>query len=214
MARAEDMKTGLVRASFVDNLYEARAAEEGATKKFGCTLLIPKSDTQTLAALEKNILDACVAANWGDAAKVKDLIQKGIIKMPVLDGDGKQAISKKTQERHPGFEGHFFVRVTSGEKFPPQVVDERVQKIASHDATRFKSGDYGYAVVSAFTWDHPKTGKGVTIGISAFQKVKDGEALGGGGGVDTEKFFKNETVDAEDAPSETQGGAGAGGLFG
>ena len=214
MARAEDIKTGLVRAAFVDNLYEPRAAEEGATKKYGCTLLIPKSDTQTLKALEKNIIAACVADSWGDEAKIRDLISKEVIRVPVLDGDGKQGVSKKTGERHPGYEGHFFVRVTSGENFPPQVVDERVQKIASHDATRLKSGDYGYAVVSAFTWDHPKTGKGVTFSIGAFQKVKDGEALGGSGGVDTGKFFSNEKVDAEDSPDETKTGAGASGLFG
>lgn len=214
MARSSDLKTGLVRASFVQNLFEARAAEEGGNPKYGCTLLIPKSDTATLNALQKAILDACVAASWGDEAKVTTMIKNGAIKLPVLDGDGPQGVSKKTGERHPGYEGHFFVRTSSGENFPPQVVDENVQRIASNDPTRLKSGDYGYAVVNAFTWEHPKTGKGVTFNIGAFQKIKNGEALGGGGGVDTSQFFKVETVQGEAAPDETKGGAGAGGLFG
>lgn len=214
MARSTDIKTDLVRTSFIQSLFEPRAAEEGGTPKYGCTLLVPKTDTATLSSLQSCILEACVAASWGDEAKVTDMIKKGIIKMPVLDGDGPQGINKKSGERNPGYEGHFFVRVTSGENFPPQIVDENVQKIASYDAARFKSGDYGYGVVHAYTWDHPKNGKGVTIGISAFQKIKSGEALGGTGGVDTDKFFKPETVQGEAAPAETQGGAGAGGLFG
>lgn len=214
MARAADIKTGLVRTSFVDNLFKPRAAEEGATEKYGCTLLIPKTDTATLKAMEKNIVEACVAANWGDETKVRDLIAKEIIKIPVLDGDGKQGINKKTGERHPGYEGHFFVRTTSGKDFRPVVVDPAKAVIATYDPSRFKSGDYGYGVISAFTWDNPKNGKGVTFGIGAFQKVKDGEALGGSGGVDTDRFFQNEAVGGEDAPEETKGGAGAAGMFG
>lgn len=214
MARAAEMKTGLVRTSFVENLFEPRAAEEGGAKKYGCTLLIPKSDTATVNALQANIIEACVAASWGDEAKVRQMIQNGIIKLPVLDGDGPQGVNKKTGERHPGYEGHFFIRTSSGLDYPPQVFDEYVQKIASNDRSRFKSGDYGYAVISAYTWDHPKSGKGVTFGISGIQKVKSGDALGGGGGTDAEKFFKPEAVGGESAPDETKGGAGASALFG
>ena len=214
MARSQDIKTGLVRASFVQNLFEARAAEEGQAKKFGCTLLVSKQDTATLAALEAAFVEACVAASWGDEAKVRTMIQNGLIKSPVLNGDGPQGISKKTGERHQGFEGHFFIRASSGENYPPQVVDENVQKIATNDPARLKSGDYGYAVVNAFSWEHPKTGKGVTFNIGAFQKIKSGDSLGGGGGVDTDKFFKAEKVAAENAPDETKNGAGAGGMFG
>lgn len=214
MARAQDIKTGLVRTSFVQNLFEPRAAEEGGTEKYGCTLLVPKSDTATINALQDNIVAACVGANWGDEAKVRDLIAKGIVKLPVLDGDGPQGVNKKTGERHPGYEGHYFIRTSSGKDYPPQVFDEYVQKIASNDPSRLKSGDYGYAVIAAYSWDHPKSGKGVTFGISAIQKVKSGEALGGSGGVDAEKFFKPEAVAAESAPDETKGGAGAAGMFG
>ena len=63
MARSQDIMTGLVRASFVQNLFEARAAEEGQTPKYGCTLLIPKTDTTTLTALQNAIIDACVSAS-------------------------------------------------------------------------------------------------------------------------------------------------------
>lgn len=213
MARSQDIKTGLVRGSFLQNLFEARAAEEGGTPKFGCTLLIPKTDAATLKALDGIIVEACVAANWGDEAKVRKMIENGLIKIPVLNGDGPQGISKKTGERHPGYEGHFFCRCTSGEGFPPVVLDAHAQKILTFDASRIKSGDYGYAGVSAFTWDHPKTGKGVTIGIGVFQKIKDGDALGGSGGPNLDAF-KPETVAAENAPDETKDGAGAAGMFG
>lgn len=213
MARSEDVKLNLTRAGYVMDMFKARASEEGGREKYGVQLMIAKTDTATLKTLERIIIGACVAAGWGDEAKVRDLLAKGIIKNPVLDGDGKQGM---TQDGTPkeGLAGTFFVRASSGADYPPQVVDENVQRIATYDPARFKSGDYGYPVVNAYTWDHPKNGKGVTIGILAFQKIKDGDPLGGSGGVDASKFFKPETVQGEAPPAETQGGAGAGGLFG
>lgn len=214
MARAKEIKTGLVRLSYVNDLFTPRSQEEGKSPKYGCTLLVPKSDTATLNAMQENIIEACVGAQWGDAAKIREMIQNGIIRLPVLDGDGPQGINKKTSERREGYAGHFFVRTSSGQEYPPQVFDEYVQKIASGDASRIKSGDFGYAVIQAYSWDHPKNGKGVTFGISGIQKVKSGDALGGSGGGNAEQFFKPEAVGGESAPDETKGGAGAAGLFG
>ena len=75
------------------------------------------------------------------------------------------------------------------------------------------SGCFGYAVVNAFTWENKENGKGITFGISMFQKAKDGESLGGGGGGNPDEFFE-KIADEGDAPAETKTGAGAGGLFG
>lgn len=215
MARADDIKTGLVRIAFAQHLHEPqdRKNDSGQVtgQNYGCTLLIPKTDTATLSMMEQNIIDACVAENWGDEAKVKKMIADGLIKLPVLDGDGRQGLNKNTGERHPGFAGHFFLRVTSGVQFPPVVLDVHAQPIASKDPKRLKSGDYGYAGIAAYTWNNDKQGKGVTFGIGVFQKIKDGESLGGSGGPDLSKF-KAEAVDTSGAPEDKS--AGASSMFG
>lgn len=211
MARATDIQIKDVRFSFVQGLFELQTTQSGK-KQWNVTLLIPKSATETLAALEANFVAACVANNWGDEAKVRDLIKKGLIKMPVLDGDGKQGLNKKTAEPHAGFPGHYFIRCTSGEAFRPALVNAQVLPITNKN--ELKSGDYGNAVIACFTWENAEQGKGATFGISALQKVRDGESLGGGGGVDPNAFFKAESVDGADAPAETKDGAGAAGMFG
>ena len=70
-----------------------------------------------------------------------------------------------------------------------------------------------WSVVNAFTWENKENGKGISFGVSMIQKAKDGERLGGGGGVDVDKWA--EKIDDEgEAPAETKTGQGAGGLFG
>ena len=68
-------------------------------------------------------------------------------------------------------------------------------------------------MLNAYTWDHPKNGRGVSFGISMFQKLQEGERLGGSGGVDTDKFFES-VADEGPVPEDATTGAGASGLFG
>lgn len=205
MASSERMKTGLVRFSFTDGLFELQKDEWGKLN-WTCTLLIPKSES--LAPYEKVALEAGTE-EWGD--KAAKLFKEKLIKSPFLDGDGKQGKSQKTGEPHDGFPGNWFLRVKSGEKYRPTIINR--QKMPITNASELYSGSYGYAVIHAFTWENDKNGKGITFGIDMAQFAKDGENLGGGGGVDVDKWA--ETIpDEGTAPASTKGGAGAGGLFG
>ncbi len=58
-----------------------------------------------------------------------------------------------------------------------------------------------------------KKGKGLTFGVDMLQFKDAGDRLGGGGGVDVEKWAE-VIPDEGAAPASTKGGAGAGGLFG
>ena len=103
------------------------------------------------------------------------------------------------------------IRCTSGEDYRPKLFNQKVLPIGGKD--ELGSGDYGFAVVNAFTWENKENGKGITFGISMFQKSRSGESLGGGGGGNPDEYF--EKIDDEgDAPAETKTGEGAGGLFG
>lgn len=208
MARSEDVKAPEAIIAFAHSLYEPQERDNGK-KQFGCSLLWVKGTD--LSALQKAAADAAVA-EWGD--KAIQWIKDEVIKNPFLDGDGKQAVSKKTGERHAGFAGHKFIRCISGEEYKPKVFDRKRNPVL--DKAEVPSGSRGIPVVNAFTWENKENGKGISFGISMLQithKAAGDEVLGGGGGPDPDKFFE-KIEDDGDAPESTKTGAGASGLFG
>ena len=209
MARSEDLSTQklglLARFAFTQGLFKLQETQ-GGRKQWNVTMLFPK--TADLAPLQELAMGAAVE-EWGE--KARTMIADGLIKTPFLDGDGKQGKSKKTGEPHAGFPGHVFIRCTSGEDYRPKVL---TPKLLPADQADFKSGDYGYAVINAFTWENKENGKGITFGISMAMKSKDGESLGGGGGAGDPGDYFQAIPDEGEVPDETKGGAGAAGMFG
>ncbi len=206
MARSEDFKTPLCRLSYAGGLFKARAAVEGAPKKFGCTLIFPKS---ARAELEK-IVAQVILDEWKQPGIER--AKKGLIKSPFLAGDGKEARNKSTGELHPGMSADvFFIRVQAGEERPPRVWFRDPNRQENEDVVF--SGCFGKAILNAFAWHNAQSGDGVSFGLSGFQKLQDGERLGGSGGVDPTKW--NETIaDEGPTPESAKSGAGASGLFG
>ena len=204
MERSSDFKTSLCRVSFAGSLFKPRAQQEGGVEKYGCTLIFDKTcDRTALDAAVKGV----IIAQWGD--KGLDRAKAGLIKSPFLDGYGKEARNKKTGELHPGFGPDvFFLRVQS---IRQPVIRYRSEHIAATEEEVY-SGCYGKAVLNAFAWTNAQNGDGVSFGIQFFQKIKDGERLGGSGGVDTAKWME-AVPDQGEAPEATRGGAGASGLF-
>lgn len=208
MARSEDLKTSEAIIAFAHNLFEPQERDNGK-KQFGCSLLFKKGTD--ISALQKLALDA-VVAEWGD--KAVQWIKDEVIKNPFLDGDGKQAVSKKTGVRHAGFAGHTFIRCISGEDYKPKVFDRKRNPV--FDKADVPSGSRGFPVINAFTWENKENGKGISFGISMVQitkKAEGEEVLGGAGGPDPDKFFE-KIEDEGDAPASTKSGDGAAGLFG
>lgn len=205
MARSADFKTPLARIAFADNLFTPQQRDNGK-KQWGCSLLWPKG--VDLSALHNAALEAA-KEEWGD--KAAEMIKNEIIKNPFLDGDSKQGKNKQTGEAHAGFPGTTFIRVISGEEYRPKLVNQKVLPITSKD--ELFSGCFGYAVVNAFTWENKENGKGISFGVSMIQKAKDGDRLGGAGGINVEEWA-DKIEDEGEAPAETKTGQGAGGLFG
>lgn len=209
MARSADLstqKTGLLgRFAFTQGLFQLQDTQSGK-KQWNVTILFDKG--LDLTPLHNLALEAA-KEEWGD--KAVQMIKDGLIKTPFLDGDGPQGKSKKTGEPHAGFPGNTFIRCTSGEDYRPKVLTPQLLPATKED---LKSGDYGYAVVNAFTWENRENGKGITFGISMAMKARDGESLGGGGGAGDPDDYFQAIPDEGAAPAETQGGDGAAGLFG
>lgn len=197
--RSPDVKTPLCRLAFTKTLFVPQVRDNG-TKQYGCTLLFPKSTP--LADLKSAVTHAATHT-WGKDALT--LVKNSVLHSPFLDGDGPQGASKKTGKRHPGFADHVFLRVVSGEDYPPQIFDRRMQRLS--DPRDLYSGCYGYAMVNAFSLED-QNGRGVSFGVSMVQFVKEGERLGGGI-PDQSAFF----APLEDDNTGERDDAGAASLF-
>lgn len=216
MARSQDIsfqKLGIeTRVSYAQYCFDANTTESGK-KQFQGTFLFPKTiDKSALDALVLEVLVEEFGGKMGGQAGVIDAIKNGVIKSPFLDGDGKQGRDKEGKPK-PGYAGHWFIRCTSGEEYPPKMFMSRNGAVVPATKPDVKSGDYGFPVINTYSWDNPKNGKGASFGFSMFMKSRDGESLGGGAPSNPDGYFE-AIKDEGAAPDATKGGAGAGGLFG
>jgi hypothetical protein len=185
--RTDPFKGPLMRVSYAFGLFKEREKVRDNGDKvytFDCTLIVAKAESKPL----QDAFVACMKGAWGE--KAPEMFKGGLIRNPILSGDGKEARNKTTGEIHPGM-GADVVFVRAGSNRRPAVVDPRLTPILKEED--LPSGSWGYPVLSAFSWSNPKSGHGVSFGIEAFQLVKKaagGEVLGGGGGVDPKAYFE------------------------
>jgi hypothetical protein len=179
------------RLAFSDGLFEKRS-QDGVKFNFGATLIFPEGPDRDFF-MEK--IRSVVAMKWGDRGQ-RDFDNK-LIKSPLLDGNGPQAHSKTSGELWAGFgPDTFFIRANANEDAQPRVF----WKSRHIDATKEEvySGCYGVAVLNAYTWENPSGGRGVSFGIRAFRKTKDGDSLGGRAPFNPDKWFVDLGDDAVD----------------
>lgn len=162
VANPAKVVTGKVRFSYA-NVF-APVARENGDPRYSISLLIPKSDTATINAINQAIEtiknDPKNAAKWGGS--VPKLLRGGL-----RDGDA--------EKEDAAYAGHFFINANSAQK--PQVVDANLQAII--DPSEFYSGAYGRASITFFAYNAAGS-KGIGCGLNNVQKLEDGEKLGGG----------------------------------
>lgn len=153
--------TNEVRLSYL-HVWEPSAIQEGQEKKYSASLIIPKSDTKTKAAIDnaiKLITDQVRAKNNGKLpAKFK---------LPLRDGD----------EERPDDEAYadsYFLNANAKNK--PGIVDKNAKPIMDQDEVY--SGCYGRASITFYAFDS-NGNKGIACGLNHIMKLRDGEALGG-----------------------------------
>lgn len=179
-AASTKVVTGKVRLSYV-HLFEPHASFENQDKKYSTVILVPKSDTKTVQAIQAA---QRVALENGKSSKFGGAIPKNW-KNTFRDGDEEGDL-----EKNPEYAGHWFMTVSN--KTKPGVVDQNVQPIL--DSTEVYSGCYARVSINAFPFS-ASGNKGVSFGLNHVQKLADGEPLG--------SITKAEDdfgpVDAEDA---------------
>src|SRR5690606_39628308 len=135
---------------------------------YSVMLLIPKSDTATIKAIRA----AQAQALEEGKAKFNGKIPKDWTDT-LHDCDEKDDL-----EQYPEREGHYRIRVSANEQYPPGIVDRRLQPIL--DQSEIYSGCYVRVSMVAYAFNS-QGNKGVSFGLRNVQKLRDGEPLGGGG---------------------------------
>ena len=164
MAKQNNTKvvTGIVRLSYA-NVWEPKSIN-GGDPKSSCSIIIPKSDKETVDAINAAI-DCAIKEGIGKfGGKVPP---KGALKLPLRDGD----IDRPEDDAYAGC---YFLNANSRQA--PQVVDNHVQPIL--DQSEVYSGCYG-AISVTFYGYNSNGNRGIAAGLGNIQKLKDGEPLGG-----------------------------------
>lgn len=164
MENSTKVVTGKVRFCYA-NVFEPTALNEGDTPKYNICILIPKTDTKTLDAINKAIEAAKIAGK----AKIADKNGKipSTLKTPLRDGDEERSDD-------PAYEGMMFINANSTRK--PSIVDKDLNPIMSQE--EFYSGCYGRASINFYAFNVQS--KGIAAGLNNLQKLEDGEPLAGG----------------------------------
>nr|WP_216086465.1 DUF2815 family protein [Sporosarcina newyorkensis] len=154
--------TGVVRLSYA-NVWEPKSIN-GGKEKYSVSVIIPKSDTKTLEAIEKAV-DAAIEDGRGKfGGKIPN---KQSLKLPLRDGD----IDRPDDE---AYADSYFVNANS--ITPPQVVDKDINPIL--ERSEIYSGVYARVSISFYAFNSSGN-RGIACGLGNIQKIKDGEPLGG-----------------------------------
>lgn len=161
------LTTGEIRLSYL-HLFQPYAQQQNAEPKYSATILVPKSDVATKAAIDNAIraaIDTGVNKCWSGVRPPQPAVS-------VHDGDGTRPSDGLPYG--PECKGHWVV--TASSKNAPFVVDANLQPILQQGEVY--SGMYGRASLTFFPYSNSGK-KGVGCGLNGVQKLRDGEPLGG-----------------------------------
>lgn len=180
-----NVTTGEVRLSYV-HLFKPYAAMLGQEEKYSVTVLVPKTDVDTM-----NRMNAAI-----EAAKQRGIAEKWngqcppIVPTPVHDGDGVRP--SDGMEFGPECKGHWVFTASAKKEYPPEVVDSQGNPIINQ--SEVYSGMYGKVNVNFFPYSFGGK-KGVGCGLGPVMKTRDGETLGGGAPTAAQAFgFAQQTA--------------------
>ena len=156
--------TEKVRISYADQLYTPKANDKGVLK-YGCAIMIPKSDKATYARI--------LAAAESVKRKAVPGKDEAFYKAPprtLHDGDGVKPNSGEPYG--PEAKGCWVMNLSANDR--PGVVDAELSPMVE----KIYSGDYIRADLGGF-WFETSGNKGVSFGINNVQFLERGERIDG-----------------------------------
>jgi hypothetical protein len=157
--------TGVTRLSYA-NIWQAKSIN-GGTPKFSASVLIPKTDTATIAKIKAAVKAAYEEGEAKLKGNGKTVPPFSTLKTPLRDGDTERPDDE-------AYQGHFFVNANSNTA--PGVVDADRQPIL--DTAEIYSGVYARVSLSFYAFNS-NGNRGIACGLQNVQKIRDGEPLGG-----------------------------------
>jgi hypothetical protein len=180
--------TGIVRLSYA-NVWEPRSIN-GSNPKYSVSIIIPKSDQETLARINQAV-DAAITEGVGKfGGKIPP---KGSLKLPLRDGD--------VERDDEAYKNSYYINANS--ITAPEVVDAHVQPIL--ERSEIYSGVYARVSISFYAFNS-NGNRGIAAGLGNIQKIKDGEHLGGHASATED--FESDSSHSSDSHSSDSHSAG------
>ena len=148
------------------NVWQPKSINGGAPK-YSVSLIIPKSDTETVSKIKAAIKAAYEEGQAKLRGNAKSVPALEYMKTPLRDGD-------KERPDDEAYKNSYFINANSGTA--PGVVDAARQPIL--DTSEVYSGVYGRASINFYAFNS-NGNKGIACGLNNLQKIRDGEPLGG-----------------------------------
>ena len=148
------------------NVWEPKSIN-GATPKYSVSLIIPKSDTKTVAKIKATIEAAYKEGESKLKGNNKSVPALSVIKTPLRDGD-----LEKPDDA--AYANAYFVNANATSA--PGIVDADHNPILTR--SKVYSGVYGRASISFYAFKSSGN-KGIASVLNNLQKIRDGEPLGG-----------------------------------
>lgn len=163
------------------NVWEPKSIN-GGTPKFSVSLIIPKSDTKTVAKIKAAIEAAYHEGESKLKGNGKTVPPLAALKTPLRDGDAERPDDE-------AYANSYFINANA--TTAPGIVDVDRNPILTR--SEVYSGVYGRASISFYAFNS-NGNKGIACGLNNLQKVRDGEPLGGKASAESDFA----TVDDED----------------
>ena len=180
---ATKVVTGKVRFSY-PHIFEPEAALGAGDPKYSITLLIPKSDTETLGKIKAAMTEAreiFCNRNGANALPAKPV-------HTLKDGDGTK---DNGDPFPPECAGHYVINVRS--KTKPAIVDALRKDVT--DASQVYGGCYGRAAINFYGYNTAGQ-KGISATLLSVQVLPGGEPFGTVGSAnDFDDDFADEAFD-------------------
>lgn len=152
--------TGKVRFSYL-HVFEPQSID-GGEPKYSVSLIIPKTDKETLELITKATKAAMQAGISEFGGKIPS-----DLKIPLRDGD-------TYRPEDDTYKNSYFINANC--KTKPGLIYKNGSPIT--DSTELYSGCYGCASITFYAFNK-KGNKGVACGLNNLLKLSDGEPLGG-----------------------------------
>ena len=159
--------TGEVTISY-EHLKEPVAVQEGAKPKYSASIIIPKSDTETIEKVKAGIQAAYEEGEGVLKGTGKSVPSLDIIKVALRDGD----LEKPDDE---AYANSYFINANSLNK--PQIVDRNLNPII--EPSEIYSGMKARVSINFYAFN-VNGNRGIAAGLGNVQKLADGTPLGGG----------------------------------